>query len=101
MKTTISFSGTALITAYSFPHKLGYNPNYVQVTPLSLDAGGNDNNGIPGGAYWVSHDAINITINYYSQPTPGVANLVFSVEALVITSFDGNGNPLCGQNNKC
>ncbi len=101
MKTTRKFSGVLGNLVYSFAHNLGYDPNYVQATALSADAGGLDPGGVPGNAYWVGHDATNITINYYNQPATGTNNIVFSIEALVITYFDGDGNPLCGQNSKC
>lgn len=101
MKTTRTFSGAELITTYSFAHNLGYDPNYVQVTPLTQDAAGLDVVGGPGGVYWATHDATNITINYAYPPATGTDNLVFSIEALTITSFDGDSNPLCAQNGKC
>lgn len=95
MKTTVSFSGAAGVTSYSFPHNLGYDPNYVQVTPIGPDSPGIDGSGALVWNFEVSHDAANITIDYFSNPNIGINNLIFSVEALVITTFDASGNPRC------
>lgn len=77
-------SGNSSTTVFNIPHGLSGIPDFVTVTPASVDA---------RGEYITTKDATNIIVTYPIAPSTGTNNLVFQWGAAFVSSAPSNFTP--------